>query len=107
MTSNVEELVAFLVAFIDLQRRRLCKLRTGSNCNVLPEMDRVIEQCIQIRSRHFDQPDPLFKLERYAGWMHAQHASMEKCRAVWEGVMKGHANEAAFWLEYIFLEKYR
>ena len=94
--------------FLALQMTRLDYLRRRGNKE---ELLVAFQTAIYDEEQQFSQGrkgepvDPQGRLSRYFGQVLVSLGEIEKFRNVWQLLLKQHAKEAAFWLEYLQIEK--
>lgn len=87
--------------FLAIQSARLdCLRRQGKG----KELFSTFEITIQDEEQAFGI-DPQGRLSRYFAQVLLSHGEIEKFRNVWQQLLKQHAKEAGFWLEYLQLER--
>lgn len=109
-----EKLPKFLLnssheCFLSLQLARLDYLRRRG---FKDELILAFQTAIYDEEQHFSQGskkgepiDRQGRLSRYFGQVLLSFGQIEKFRNVWQQILKQHAKEAAFWLEYLQLER--
>lgn len=94
--------------FVSLQLARLDSLRRSAGpADVLINAFKtaIYEEEQHFGGRKHEPADPQDRLSRYFAHVLASMNEMERCRQVWEQLLKVHSREAGFWLEYLQQEK--
>lgn len=101
LKSSHECFLALQLARLDYLRRR------GAKDEMILAFQTAIydeEQSFSV-GRRGEPVDPQGRLSRYFGQVLLSFGEIEKFRNVWQQLLRQHAKEAAFWLEYLQLER--
>lgn len=100
LNSSHETFLSLQMAYLDCLRRK-----EGGNEVVLAFQMAIQEEELLFGRSGNEAVDPQGRLPRYFSRILLSQGEIERFRSVWQQILKQHAKEAAFWLEYLQLER--